>query len=98
MLLGGYPSSIPILFDLINISFTILLDSLSHSHICPIMTLVNKLKQIFDRLDASTCLNIDVAVEQMKEIWVVRHDPSVVKLVSTNFFFLTIFTPFINWI
>jgi hypothetical protein len=34
------------------------------------MTLVNVLKQILDCLDAPTCLNIDVAVEQTEEIWV----------------------------
>jgi hypothetical protein len=97
-LLGGYPSSISVLLDLINIPFTILLISLSYSHRCPVMTLVNVLKQIFDCLDAPTCLNIDVAVEQMKEIRVVRHDPSVVKLMSMNLFFLAIFTSFENWI
>jgi hypothetical protein len=28
-----------------------------------------------------------VAVEQTEEIWVVRHDPSVVKIMSANFSF-----------
>jgi hypothetical protein len=62
------------------------------------MTIVNVLKQILDCLDAPTCLNIDVVVEQTEEIWVVRHNPSIVKLMSTNFFFSAIFTPSINWI
>jgi hypothetical protein len=62
------------------------------------MTLVNMLKQILDCLDAPTCLNIDVTVEQIEEIRVVRHDPSVIKIMSANFFFLAIFTPSVNWI
>jgi hypothetical protein len=62
------------------------------------MTLVNVLKQILDCLDAPTCLNIDVAVEKTEEIWVVRHNPSIVKLMATNLFFPTIFTPSVNWI
>jgi hypothetical protein len=96
--LGGYPSSISVLLDLINVPFTILLVSLSHDNRCPVMTIVNVLKQILDCLDAPTCLNIDVVVEQTEEIWVVRHNPSIVKLMSTNFFFSAIFTPSINWI
>ena len=72
--------------------------SASHSHRRPVMTLVNVLKQILDCLDAPTCLNIDVAVEQTEEIRVVRHNPSIIKLVSTNFFFLVIFTPSVNWV
>jgi hypothetical protein len=43
-LLGGYPSSISVLLDLINVPFTILLVSLSYSHRCPVMTLVNVFK------------------------------------------------------
>jgi hypothetical protein len=97
-LLGGYPSSISILLDFINVPFTVLLVSLFHNHRCPIMSLVNVLKQILDYLDTPTCLDIDVAVEQMEKIRVVRHNPSVVKLMSTNFLFLAIFTPSINWI
>jgi hypothetical protein len=95
---GGYQFSIFVLFDLINVPFTILLVSLSHSHKRPVMTLVNVFKQILDCLDAPTCLNIDVAVEQTEKIRVVRHDPSVVKFVSIDFFFLAIFTPSVNWI
>ena len=62
------------------------------------MSLLDVLKQILDCLDASTCLNIDVVVEQTEEIWVVRHDPSVVKIVSANLFFLAIFTSSVNWV
>jgi hypothetical protein len=59
----SYPSSIPILFDLIDVSFIVLLVSLSHSHRRTVMTLVNVLKQILDGLDAPTRLNIDMAIE-----------------------------------
>jgi len=65
LLWWSYPSSIPVLFDLIDLSFIVLLVSLSHSHRRAIMTLVNVLKQILHGLDAPTCLNIDVAIEQM---------------------------------
>jgi hypothetical protein len=63
-----------------------------------VMTLVNILKQILDCLDAPTCLDIDVSVEKMEEIQVVRHDPSIVKLMAMNLFFLAIFTLSVNWI
>ena len=62
----SYPPSIPVLFDLIDVSFIVLLVSLSHSHRCVVMTLVNVLKQILDGLDAPTCLNTDVAIEQSR--------------------------------
>jgi len=61
----SYPSSIHVLFDLIDVAFIVLLVSLSHSHRCVVMTLVNVLKQILDGLDAPTRLNINVAIEQM---------------------------------
>jgi hypothetical protein len=60
------------------------------------MSLVDVLKQILDCLDAPTCLNIDVAVEQTEEIRVLRHDPSIVKLVAANLFLFTIFTVSVN--
>jgi hypothetical protein len=60
------------------------------------MSLVNVLKQILHSLDAPTCFNIDVAVEQPQEVRVVRHNPSIVELMIVNFFFLAIFTSPIN--
>jgi hypothetical protein len=62
------------------------------------MTLVNVLKQILDDLDAPTCLNIDMVIEQTLEVCVVRHDPYVVKVMPTNFFFSTIVMTSINWV
>jgi len=62
------------------------------------MTLVNVLKQILDGLDAPTCLNIDVAIEQTYDVWVVRHDPSIVMVMPMNLFFFTIITPSVNWV
>ena len=61
---GGVTSSISVLFDLINVSFIVLLVRLSHNHRHAVITLIYVLKQILDGLDAPTCLNIDVAIEQ----------------------------------
>jgi hypothetical protein len=92
----GYPFSISALLDLIYVPFLVLLVYLSHNHRHPVMTLIYVLKQLLDCLDAPVCLNIDVVVEQTEEIWVVRHNPSIVKIVSTDLFFSAIFTPSIN--
>jgi hypothetical protein len=42
------------------------------------MAFVYVLEQIFNSLDAPTCLDIDVTVEETKEVWVIRDNPSIV--------------------
>ena len=60
--LRGHQPSI-LLLDIIDVTFIVLLVSLSHRHGHTGMTLLNVVKLVLYNLDAPTCLNIDVAIE-----------------------------------
>jgi hypothetical protein len=56
------------------------------------MTFVYVLEQVFNSLDAPTCLDIDVTVEETKEVWVIRDNPSIVQFAPSDLFFTVIVT------
>jgi hypothetical protein len=60
------------------------------------MAFVYVLEQVFNSLDAPARLNIDVTVEEPKEVRVVRDNPSIVQFVSSNLFLTPIFTTSVN--
>ena len=60
------------------------------------MAFVYVLEQVFNSLDAPTCLNIDVTVEETKEVWVVRDNPSIAQFAPSDLFFTVIVTKSVN--
>ena len=60
------------------------------------MAFVYVFEQVFDSLDAPTRLNIDVAVEETKEVWVIRDNPSIVQFAPSDLFFTVIVTTSVN--
>jgi hypothetical protein len=56
------------------------------------MAFVYVLEQVLNSFDAPTRLNIDVIVEEPKEVRVVRDNPSIVQFTSTNLFLTPIST------
>jgi hypothetical protein len=60
------------------------------------MAFVYVLEQIFNSLDAPARLNIDVTVEETKEVRVVRDNPSIVQFAPSNLFFTAIVTTSVN--
>jgi hypothetical protein len=60
------------------------------------MAFVYVLEQVFNSIDAPTCLNIDVTVEETKEVWVVTDNPSIVQFETSNLFVTDIVTTSVN--
>jgi hypothetical protein len=60
------------------------------------MAFIDVLEQVFNSLDASTCLNIDVVVEELEEVRIVRDDPSIVQFATSYRLLTPIFTPSVN--
>jgi hypothetical protein len=60
------------------------------------MAFVYTLEQVFNSLDAPTCLDIDVTVEETKEVWVIRDNPSIVQFAPSDLFFTVIVTTSVN--
>jgi hypothetical protein len=56
------------------------------------MAFVYVLEHVLNSLDAPTRLNIDVTVEEPKEVRVVRDNPSIVQFTSSNLFLTPIVT------
>jgi hypothetical protein len=61
-----------------------------------IMSFVYVLEQVFNSFDAPTRLNIDVTVEEAKEVRVVRDNLSIVQFTPSNLFLTPIITTSIN--
>jgi hypothetical protein len=51
---------------------------------CFVMTLIDVFEQVLDRLDARACFDIDVAVVSHKQKRVVRDDPSIIQICSSD--------------
>jgi hypothetical protein len=90
----SHPPCISILLDLINI--IVCLARISHNNRRTIMAFVYTLEQVFNSLDAPTCLDIDVTVEETKEVWVIRDNPSIVQFAPSDLFFTVIVTTSVN--
>jgi hypothetical protein len=60
------------------------------------MAFVYVLEQVFNSLDDPACLNIDVTVEETKEVRVVRDNPSIVQFAPSNLFLAPIITTSVN--
>jgi hypothetical protein len=60
------------------------------------MAFVYVLEQVFNSFDAPTRLNIDVTVEEAKEVRVVRDNLSIVQFTPSNLFLTPIITTSIN--
>ncbi|XBI07648.1 hypothetical protein VPH35_135519 [Triticum aestivum] len=91
----GDPPCINVSLDLINVTIGVGMVDAERSLI---MALVNVLVKIFDGLYAGADLNVDVAIEHPQQVWVIRHNPSVVQHLPSDLSTPSIVSTPINWV